>query len=59
MNCQETKQTSSTSLNNGSLRMDTLHRISQQGEGLALVSSNMLNVMKVDEENKRSFQFAI
>ena len=50
---------SCTSLNNGNLRMDTSHRIGQQGGGLALVSSNMLNVTKVDEENKRTFQFAI
>ena len=50
---------SCTSLNNGYLRMDTSHRIGQQGGGLALVSSNMLNVKKVNEENKRTFQFAI
>ena len=50
---------SCTSLNNGSLRMYTSHRIGQQGGGLALVNNNMLNVTKVDEENKRSFQFAI
>ena len=39
--------------------MDTSHRIGQQGGGLALVSSNMLNATKVDEDNKRTFQFAI
>ena len=50
---------SCTSLNNGSLRMDTSHRIGQRGGGLALISSNILNVTKIDEENKRSFQFAI
>ena len=48
-----------TSLNSGSLRMDKSHRIGQQGGGLALVSSNMLNVTEVDEENKKTFQFAI
>ena len=46
---------SCTSLNNWSLRIDTSHRIGQQGGGLALVYSNMLNVTKVDEANKRSF----
>ena len=50
---------SCTSLNNRSLRMDTSHRIGQQVGGLALVISNILNVTKIDEENKRSFQFAI
>ena len=48
-----------TSLNNGSLRMDTLHRIGQQGGGLSMVNSNMFNVTKVDQENMRSFSFAI
>ena len=48
-----------TSLNNRSLRIDTSHRIGQQGGGLALIYSNMLNVPKIDEANNRSFQFAI
>ena len=43
---------SCTLLNNSSLRMDTSNRIGQQGGGLALVYSSMLNVTKVDEENK-------
>ena len=46
-------------LNNSNLRMDASHRIGQQGGGLALVYSSSLNVTKGDEENKRSFQFAI
>ena len=50
---------SCTSRNDRHLRMDASHRIGQQGGGLALVNSNMLNVTKVDEESKRSFQFAI
>ena len=50
---------SCTSLNNGNLRMDTSHRSGQQGGGLVLVSNNMLNVTNVDEQNKRTFQFAI
>ena len=50
---------SCTVLNNSNVRMDTSNRIGQQGGGLALVYSSSLNVTKVDEENKRSFQFAI
>ena len=50
---------SCTSFNNRSLRMDTSNRIGQQGEGLALVYGNMLNVTKFDEANNRTFQFAI
>ena len=36
-----------------------IHQIGQQGGGLALVYSNMLNVNKVDEVKKKTFQFAI
>ena len=50
---------SCTSLNSRSLRIDTSHGIGQQGGGLALVYSNMLNVTEIDEANNRSFQFAI
>ena len=50
---------SCTSLNNRSLRIDTSNRIGQWGGGLALVYGNMLNVTKIDEANKRTFQFAI
>ena len=39
--------------------MDTSNRIGQQGEGMALVYGNMLNVTKFDEANNRTFQFAI
>ena len=46
---------SCTSLNNGSHRMDTSHMIGQQGGGLALISSNILIVTKIDEENKDYF----
>ena len=42
-------------LNNSNHRMDASNRIGQQGGGLALVYSSLLNVTKVDEENKRSF----
>ena len=38
--------------------MDTSNKLGQQGGG-TLVYSNMLNVTKVDEANKKTFQFAI
>ena len=50
---------SCTVLNNSNLRKDTSNRIGQQQGGLALVYSTSVNVTKVDEEIKRSFQFAI
>ena len=50
---------SCTSLNDECLKMNTSNRLGQQGGGLALVYSNMLNVTKVDEVNKKTFQLAI
>ena len=50
---------SCTPLNNDPFRISISNRTGQSGGGLALVCDKEINVTKVSEENKQTFQYAI
>ena len=46
-------------LNNNNLKLANVNRISRKGGGIALVYSNNLKVIHLEDANKMSFEYAI